>query len=208
MIDTAELYPSAFFRGRSRYNWRAPIVCSSIVQACVAVLDLGPRSAVDVGCAIGDLTAQFNLMGIEAVGLEGSPCAKEHIVCDPEAWHCVDMREPIAGPWYDYDVCTCFEVAEHLEEECADTFVDNLCLLSNVLIMSACPPHATKKPTKFHVNEQEGPYWDEKFKARNYARHLALEEALKVAWHPWRKKYGIAAFYQNLLVYTQEGGGE
>lgn len=211
MIVTDELYPDAFFKGRSRYNWRAPIVCQSLVDMYRKFYGKEPVCVADLGCAIGDLVQGFLDLGMDPFGFEGSEAARLHIVCPPDRWGVLDLRKPISDDdvtpeLLPFDFITCFEVAEHLEPECANMFVRNLTDLSPVCVTSACPPHPTRKATKYHLNEQHPQYWDEKFGFRGFFRRNDIEAYLKECWFPWRKKYGIAAFYQNLLVYT--AGGE
>jgi hypothetical protein len=198
MIQTEEMYGDNFFKSRHKYNWRSPIVCGAIA----AILD-PIHSAIDVGCAVGDLVAGFQELGLVAIGIEGSTACVPYLVCPRESVAISDMRKPL-GESDRFDVCTCFEVAEHLEEECAAIFVDNLCRLSDQLIISACPPHPTKKPSKYHLNEQPSTYWDALFEEQGYGRRRDWEEMLRTAWHPWRRKYGVAAFHQNLLCYSRK----
>jgi len=207
MIETDKMYGDAFFKGRNRFSWRAPIVCDSIMNVYSHQYGRKPESAADVGCAVGDLVQGFADLGLDAWGFEGSAAAKPYVECDPERWHVLDLRKPLGLGWEDFrlDVVTCFEVLEHLEESCARQAVQNLVDMSDVLITSACPPHPTKKATKYHLNEQFPEYWDALFEHHGYRRQPAMEQLLKDAWFPWRKKYGIAAFYQNLLVYTLGG---
>jgi len=204
MIDTEKLYPASFFEKRARYTWRAPIVCGSI--ASWFELNGWPlESAVDLGCAIGDLVQGFLDLGIEAFGFDGSAAARPYIVCPTDRWDVLDLRKPLGSAFEEFhvDVCTCFEVAEHLEEEYADQFIENLCCLSDVIIMSACPPHPTKKATKYHPNEQPIEYWIEKFDAAGYAENESMYNFFRKAWAPWRKRYGIAAFWQNLVCFRR-----
>lgn len=203
-MEIKELYNDKFFSGRHRYNWRAPIVCGAIRGAAVEFTGKCPVMTVDVGCAVGDLVSGFLDLGIDAIGFEGSECALPYIVCPPQRWFLVDMGETIKLKNLPrFCVATCFEVAEHIAESKADTFCDNMVSLSDVLVMSACPPHPTREPTKYHLNEQKPKYWNDKFKLRGYTRHKKMEVYLKEAWEPWRRKYGIAAYYQNLLCYTK-----
>lgn len=213
--DVDKLYNDGFFKGRHRYHWRAPIVCASIVKAMQTVLQIKAETAVDVGCATGDLVQGFVDLGLGAYGIEASRAVIPHLVCHKEhiAFH--DLRDPLPEDsirWAEpgklvaevvhfpsVDVATCFEVAEHLEPEYADTFVETLTKLSNVLVISTAGPDPRgKPPTKYHQNEQPPEYWYEKFAKHAFVRHRELENVLRTAWHPWRHKYGIAAFWQNL----------
>lgn len=205
MIDIDRLYGEAFFRGRNRYHWRAPIVCAGILNALDHVHTMAPKDTVDLGCATGDLVQGFLDLGLEAWGVEGGRGAEKFLACPSYRVNFCDLREPLpAGVLPDkLSFLTCFEVAEHLEPEFADQFVETLTGLSDHLITSACPPHPTKKPTKYHYNEAPPEYWDEKFEARGFVRDGKVEKFLLGVWYPWRKKYGIAAYWQNLLCYRR-----
>lgn len=210
MIDIEKLYGDAFFKGRHRYHWRAPIVCTSIVRIMEHVYGEAPKSAVDVGCATGDLVQGFLDLGLDAWGIEGSPAAFPYLAVE-DTWRVQfhDLRQPLPE-WVKLeglplfpsrvDVVTCFEVAEHLEPEAACTFVKTLVSLSNHLVISACPPDVNgRPPTKYHLNEQPPAYWEHLFSREGFKRNQDVEALFKEAWHPWRKKYGIAAFHMNLL---------
>jgi len=211
MIETDKLYSDAFFSGRNKYNWRSPIAARSIIKVYREIYKQDLRSTADLGCAIGDVVQGFLDEGIDAFGFEGSESARPHIICPKDRWGVWDLRLPIeqspgVAPDFTVDLVTCFEVLEHLEPECAETAVQNLCCISDVLITSACPPNAQgRPPTKYHLNEQEEVYWNRLFGRHGYARHGLWERRLRAEWAPWRKKYGIAAWYQNLLVYTIGG---
>lgn len=208
MIDIQKMYGDKFFSGRHKYHWRAPIVCASVVAIMETVYGNAPKSAADLGCATGDLVQGFLDLGLDAYGIEGSAAAVPHLACPVDRVLVHDLREPLPAfmraPWTVFneklDVVTCFEVAEHLEPEAAPTFVDTLVSLSDHLVLSACPPDVNgRPPTKYHLNEQPPAYWEHLFSREGFKRNQDVEALFKEAWHPWRKKYGIAAFHMNLL---------
>lgn len=217
-VNIQKLYGDGFFRKRHRYSWRAPIVCQSVVDVMRIEHGLEVKSACDVGAAVGDLVQGFLDLGVDAWGIEGSTAAEPYLECPRERMAFWDLREPLPPDgveWVDgttarvtrfprVDVLTCFEVAEHLEDRYADTFLDTLVSLSDHIVMSACPPHPTKRPTKYHPNEQPREYWYEKLAARGYARDEAVEKFLTVSWYPYRGRYGIRAFWLNLLCASKE----
>jgi len=202
MQNLEKLYNSGFFSKRARYHWRAPIVCNSIA-AWFELQGRALTSAIDVGCATGDLVRGFEELELRATGFEGSPAAEPYIVCKSKNWNCVDMRFPFEATWERFDVCTCFEVVEHIEEEYADQLLDNLVALSDILIISAARPHPTKAPTRYHPNEQEPEYWVERFAARSYAADWEMFQFFREAWGPWRRSYGVKAFWENLLCFRR-----
>lgn len=192
-LSVNEIYPRRFFARRNKLSWRAPIVCGAIVNV------LEPKSAIDVGCAIGDLVEGFVRLGVDAYGLDGSEGCKEFLECDPARLFIHDLRMPVVSKSR-YSLVTCFEVAEHIEKEYAPRFVNTLCQLSDRILMSAAPPF---QEGHHHVNCREPKYWQEMFGKRRYYRDTEIEERLKKQWEPWRKLPGIKAYYQNLLYFAK-----
>ena len=155
-----------------------------------------------MGCAIGDLVAEALKRGYDANGIEGARAVIPFLECPEERVLLFDLREPIEVQ-VKFHILSCFEVAEHLEEEYADIFVDNLCSLSGNIIMSAAPPG---QGGHHHYNCQPPEYWNEKFAKRDYIKMANLESKFKKLLVPWRKKDGIRAFYHNCLIYRRYHG--
>ena len=74
-----------------------------------------------------------------------------------------------------YDLAVSFEVAEHLPPWLADKFVDLLCALAPIVVMSAATPGQGGVD---HVNEQPHSYWAEKFRSRSYDLDAELHEPI------------------------------
>jgi SAM-dependent methyltransferase len=188
-----EIYGSRFFARRHRLNWRAPIVCGAIRDT------LKPVSVIDVGCATGDLVAEFATQGFDAYGLEGSRAVMPFLECEAGRVFFMDLRKPLPAHFMrDYDVALCLEVAEHIESEYAQQLVQNLGLLSGCVLMSAARPG---QGGHHHVNCQSPEYWEDLFRVDAFRRVQRVEREIKQAWEPWRKKPGIKAYYQNLLYF-------
>jgi len=198
MRPLSTIYKPGYFARRSSLNWRAPIVCGAINDI------VKPKRVVDVGCATGDLINGWIDLKVDAYGVEGSPGAREFLECPGERVLFHDLRIPLnndrhmfIGDHNPVDLVTCFEVAEHIEEEYADQFVDNLISLgAPEILISAAPPG---QGGHYHVNCQPYEYWEEKFKDRGYERVPLVEHKLKKALAPWRHKAGIKAYYNNVL---------
>lgn len=199
------IYKDGFFRKRYKLHWRAPHVCGAIKEV------FNPLTVIDVGCATGDLVAEFNNMGILAMGLEGAEAVLPHLVVSKSIVVVWDLRKylslSIFNPldWaHAFGLVTCFEVAEHIEPEYADIFVTNLTILSNKILLSAAPPG---QGGHYHVNCQLPEYWDKKFGKYGYIRKQEIADKVKELLEPWKNKPGIKAFYYNMLYY-EKGGSE
>jgi hypothetical protein len=64
-----------------------------------------------------------------------------------------------------FDLVQSLEVAEHIAEPHADTFIDNLAAHGDVILFSAATPG---QGGEFHVNEQWYEYWRNKFTDRGF----------------------------------------
>ena len=95
-----------------------------------------------------------------------------------------------------FDLAISLEVAEHLSEMRADSFIDDLCALSDLILFSAAVPN---QGGKNHVNEQWQSYWAQRFKQRGYHVYDL------VRWKIWSRS-DIATWYrQNIIVYCRAG---
>jgi len=193
MRTVEEMYNGRFFRGRHRLEWRSEPVCEAIVET------INPKSIIDVGCAIGDLIKGFDKLQILCYGIEGSKEVIPYLVVDKDKVFIKDLRLPLNLGMY-FDLVVCLEVAEHIEKECSDAFVKNLCYLSKNILMSAAPPG---QEGHFHLNCQPSSYWEFKFSNHAYIRQPHVEERIKSYWEPWKNKKGIKAYYDNLLFFRR-----
>jgi hypothetical protein len=197
MKPLEDIYKASFFGHRHKLHWRAEYFCNAVMSV------ITPKSVVDVGCATGDLVAEFSRLGVHhSWGIEGSIRAKPFAVTDDILWWDVredwGARKPGAVEWF--DLCLCLEVAEHIEPEYADQFVDNLSYLSDKLMITAAPPG---QGGHYHVNCQPYQYWIDKFEAKGYEEKSYIAEMVKQQLFPWRKKPGIKAWYDNMLYFER-----
>lgn len=201
MKEVHEEYGKSFFSKRFKLSWRAPHVLHGI-RTAFNINDRKYVSYIDIGCAIGDLVACGLAHGWDAYGIEGSKNAVEYLLCPKERVFIGDLRKSVHKYMtvQRYTVASCFEVAEHLEEEYSEMFVKNLCTLSYNIIVSAAPPG---QKGHHHYNCQPREYWDEKFEGMGYQKMSMLEERFKACLEPWKLKDGIRAFYNNCLVYRR-----
>jgi SAM-dependent methyltransferase len=132
-------------------------------QVVPIIIELvGPRSVVDVGCGSGAWLSVFMEHGIDdVVGIE------KEVDCPliPKGV-CIthDLQEPFATV-RQFDLVLSLEVAEHLPQQSADTFIDTLCSLGNVIVFSAAVP---SQGGFEHLNEQWPEYWIDLFKKRGF----------------------------------------
>ena len=132
-------------------------------------------------------------------GIEGADQCLLYL--ESNAVQILDLRLPI-NLRRKFELVTCFEVAEHIEPDHVEQFVDNLCRLSHLwLIVSAAPPG---QGGHYHVNCQPEEYWVKLFKARGFNKHGVGTSLLKHHLEPWKSKDGIKAFYHNLILFRND----
>lgn len=195
MKTVEETYGDRFFRKRSSLSWRVPLVCDAILKAYPYV-----RTVVDCGCAIGDYVKGFNNRGLTAFGFEGSSAVLPHIV-DPNV-SIVDLRKPFVCSKLHF--CMSFEVAEHIEPEYAEIYVQNLCNLSDNVLITAAPPGQLGVG---HVNCQPQSYWVDLFKKLDFYVDHHIINIIRNEWRNFEKKKGMNAYYANLLAFGKSKDG-
>ena len=125
-----------------------------------------PKTIIDIGCGIGAWLEiwkhQSNVHEIKGLDAQFVNKSLMRIDLDTEFIE-VDLNNKLPE-LKRYDLVTCLEVAEHLEESRADSFVEDLTNLSNIVLFSAAIPG--QEGTQ-HINEQYLGYWIEKFKQNN-----------------------------------------
>jgi hypothetical protein len=194
MRPLEEIYTNRFFKWRDKkLSWRVPIIVSAIVE------ELNPVSVVDAGAAIGNIVREFNVRGVDALGIEGSKRAVPHLVCERGHMLFEDFRKPITLN-AEYDLCTCFEVAEHIEEEYADQFIENLCSFSKRILVSICNEGAGTH----HVNLKPMHYWDGKFENAGYRQQEEVSDNIKKHLAPFEKKPWMKMIIDRLHFYEEK----
>lgn len=196
MKDVDDLYPARFFARRASLNWRAPIVVDAVMEI------LGPETVIDVGCATGDIVAEFLKRGVYSIGLEGSRAVIKYLEVDKSRIIFHDLRDPLLAVYLSskFDLAISLEVAEHIEPEFVNTYLGTLIGFAPRILMSAAPPG---QGGTHHFNCQPPSYWIEKFNARGFERYAEIESEFKDRWRPWAKKKGIKAYFDNVLYFEE-----
>jgi len=191
-IPLKEIYKGRFFARRDSLMWRAKPVCEAINTA------IGPKSVMDVGCAIGDFVHYWkNNLNVEAYGIEGSPNAEEYFITD--GIFMLDLRDPIRLN-FGVDLVTCFEVAEHIEPKHADQFLMNLAGMSPKIVMSAASPG---QGGHYHVNCRPAEYWITRMESMGYKYNETIVHLIRTLWAPWRKKKEMSSYINNLFYFER-----
>jgi 2-polyprenyl-3-methyl-5-hydroxy-6-metoxy-1,4-benzoquinol methylase len=118
------------------------------------VRSFAPARVFDAGCAIGLLVECLWDRGVEAHGRDISDWAISQVRADVRPWCKVgSIAEPVGG---DYDLITCIEVLEHIEEEDARRAIRAMAAAAPRILFSSTPTDLDE-PT--HVNVRPSAYW-------------------------------------------------
>jgi hypothetical protein len=141
----------------------------------------------------------FRDHGVEdALGLDGDYVARETLAIPQTSFRAVDLEHAF-DVGRTFDLVLCLEVAEHLPESHADTFLDCLTALGGVIAFSAAIPH---QGGVHHVNERWPSYWIDRFASRGYR---AFDPIRAQIWENPSVDYWYA---QNLLVFIHASAME
>lgn len=124
-----------------------------------------PKSVLDVGCGNGSWLKAFTAYGVEDIlGLDGFYVPQESLLIPKDKFQGVDLSQPIRLE-KKYDLVVSLEVAEHLPEAAADTFIETLITHADTILFSAAIP---MQGGLNHINEQYLSYWLKKFEQHSY----------------------------------------
>ncbi len=137
---------------------------------------LSIRSVLDLGCGRGVWLAAWLRHGATEVrGVDGPYIdpAKLHIARSD--FLALDLARPVVLD-RTFELVESLEVAEHLPENVAETFVDSLVRHGRLVLFSAATPG---QGGENHINEQPCEYWRAKFAARGFELFDFLRPLLK-----------------------------
>jgi SAM-dependent methyltransferase len=169
-----EIYSNSYYKQIEEYE-------ADSVKHISAWIDshISPKAAVDVGSGPGHLSKVLMAKGIDVLGIDISNAAKQFAAMKGIKFQHFDLTkiDPLpGGPW---DLIVCCEVAEHLEERFADTFIQNLTSFGDLVYITAAEPNNGGAWGLNHVNEQPNSYWIDLFHKRGFALNAALTDGAR-----------------------------
>ena len=141
------------------------------------VRQLGPRTALDVGCAKGFLVECLRDRGVEACGFDISDYAIGEVRPDvrPYCW----VGSAASAIDKDYDLISCLEVCEHLLESEAHEVVRQMTSHTDTILFSSTPSDFAE-PT--HVNVHPIIDWLRLFAQFSFAPDHCFDARFLAPW--------------------------
>jgi SAM-dependent methyltransferase len=122
-------------------------------------------SVADFGCGQGAWLSVWKSLGVkDVVGLDGDYVARNGLLISVSEFQVGDLTRPVRLN-RKFDLVQSLEVAEHLPEAAAETFIESIVSHGNVVLFSAAAPG---QGGENHINEKSYDYWRKLFRNRNY----------------------------------------
>jgi len=190
-------YTEVFFEALAPGSRQSASIVVPLVNEIVR-----PRSVLDVGCGVGTWLAEWMSNGVsDVVGIDGAYVDETAMQIASSGFVPADLREPFSLGRR-FDLAQSLEVAEHLDERYADTFVHCVTAHADVVMFSAAIPG---QGGTHHVNEQWPSYWVEKFAKAGLQLFDVIRPAIwgddRVDW--WYRQ-NILLFAKSLAVDVRE----
>lgn len=166
------------------------------------IMDIvNPKSVIDIGCGLGTFLKVFKDNGVKNIfGIDGPWCDQKLLLqfIDKSEFEVKDLEKNL-GIAQKYDLVVCLEVAEHLSTERAESFIEELTNISEVILFSAAIP---KQGGDHHYNEQWLTYWTDIFDKYGFEIKDVLRGKFwdnpKIYW--WYKQNMVLFVKKNHLV--------
>jgi hypothetical protein len=186
-----DMYAPAFYQQRSEGSYRSAVLITEYLLSLYR-----PRSAIDLGCGAGGWLHALEEHGVaDLLGVDGKHVLQRDMEIEPSRFRPHDLREPFSIDRR-FDLAISTEVAEHLPETSATSFVESLTRLAPVVLFSAAIPG---QPGINHINCQWPSYWADIFRRFGFDAYDCIRP---VVWDDERIDWW---YRQNLVLYANDG---
>ena len=188
-ISAKNFYNKKFYVQQSKNSKYSSLTICEYLKKIIK-----PKSAIDIGCGDGiwieSIKEKFK---VDGVGLESDKICK--ILHNENKFiKSCDFEKKISIKEF-FDLLVCVEVASDLKKKRAESFIHDICKLSNVIIFASGCPNQSHKP---HKNVQWPSYWIKIFNG------LGFKEIDLFRPQIWNDKKMAPWFKQNLFLFVNQ----
>jgi hypothetical protein len=161
-------------------------LCWAIIKLCGEFDIRRVKTIIDIGCGDGSYVREFRKNGFDCIGLDGNPLTSKIPYCQV-----MDFSINLIS--FFNDLAICLEVGEHIPQEYEQFFIDNICRVSDNIILSWA---IEGQGGLGHVNCRNNDYIIAEMKKRNFDYDaIATNFLRKNSTLPWFKNT-LMAFYK------------
>jgi SAM-dependent methyltransferase len=187
--QTRVAYTSDFFDELANGTWESARAVVPLVNEL-----LQPASVLDVGCGVGTWLAEWGRAGVsDVLGIDGDYVDRTALQLPADRFTPTDLQQSFSLG-RKFDLVQTLEVAEHIDEAYADTFVESLARHGDTILFSAAIPG---QGGTHHINEQWPSYWAEKFEKAGYTTYDIIRPQI---WADSRIKVW---YRQNIMIFAR-----
>ena len=152
---------------------------------------------VDAGAGSGAYAAELRRRGHVVVAYEYTRLGR--LIARLQGVHSrpFDLAQPVVFEPAECDLAYSIEVAEHLPPELGDRLVAFLAASAPTVVFTAAPPG---QGGSGHINEQERPYWIERFHNHGMVERQDLRDRVVAGFRAARSSW----LATNVMVFTRE----
>ncbi len=157
-----QIYNDYFFSRQEKGSYLSAKIIIPIILDYVKL-----KSVVDFGCGLGTWLKVWQEKGVlDILGIDGDYVNQNKLYIEKKYFKVFDLNKKISLE-KKYDLALSLEVAEHIEEKNADTYIDNLTSSADIILFSAAIPKQADIKIG-HINEQWPEYWQDKFSKKGF----------------------------------------
>lgn len=185
-MPDSTIKPIRYTHRSAEHNLKAPEVIVPLLTDLFM-----PASVIDIGCGIGTFLIMFEKRGVsDILGIDGEWVNPDKLYISKEKFKVADLSKPLILN-RKFDLVLCLEVAEHIEEDCADELIDSLIGCGDIIVFSAA---VKNQRGQNHLNEQPHHYWQKKFLDRGFVYYDLLRPMI------WEDQQVNIWYKQNMFL--------
>ncbi len=154
------MYSASYYKKHEMGSYQSAIQILGYINSFINF-----NSVIDLGCGMGTWCKALNNLDIkDFLGIDKHQYDPTYMLIPAEKYMQYDLCKPLEITRR-VDMAISVEVAEHINPEYSDIFINNLCSCSEIVLFSAAISH---QGGTGHINEQSCTYWEKIFNKYGY----------------------------------------